>query len=263
MTEFIPPIDMPGFEYEELDPELAACIYPSVHFGDSIKHPLVYSVMHFPALNKRCNAQLRSKKELLIQAEAEGDWHHYVFLHERPYRVQGFMAVMYKMSDTMYWDLLGEIWIDSENIRQNPRVWQTLMGSKRHGRHAMMSAEELADLAAMPAVIPVYQGHTSRRHDGWSWTTDRTKAEWFAHRFASMEGDPPALTSGTVNKADVITYFARRGESEIVAPRAKVKGKETLNLPRQVTTNNAALSNDINTSNNTTSNSGHGTFTQQ
>ena len=74
-------------------------------------------------------------------------------------------------------------------------------------------------LKAMGPVLSVWQGHTTDRDDGWSWTLDLEKAEWFARRFASMEGSEPVLTHGMVAKADVVAYFTRRNEEEIlVAP---------------------------------------------
>ena len=210
-------------EYEDLDPELAAYLDDSDDFV-SIRHPLVYSIVHFDALNARLNAQLRAKQEAVVQALAEEQWHHYVFLHERPWRVHAFDDIAALMDDADYWQLLGVIWIDSENIRQNPTEWHNLLRVDRPGREAIMRDDELEALAALPDTITVYQGHTGARDDGWSWTTERHVAEWFATRFASMEGDKPMLTTGTVDKADVVAYFTRRNEFEILVPREAVHG---------------------------------------
>jgi len=215
---------------EELDPELVPYLHNRNHLGPCIQHPLVYSMMHFPALNAMVNAQLRYKKEALDAAWEANDWHSYIWLHERPYRINAFQEVMDLMSDQAYWKLLGEAWIDSENIRQSPQVWQELMRSKRPEREAIMDEGELAELAAMSDVIPVYQGHTARKHDGWSWTINRVKAEWFAHRFSMFESSPPVLTEGIVYKRNVIAYFTSRGESEIVADRRNVKERKSTNL---------------------------------
>jgi hypothetical protein len=140
------------------------------------------------------------------------------------------------MSDTQYWHNLASIWIDSENIRQNPRVWEQLLRSKRPGRLAIMDDEEREALEAMPGLILVYQGHTAKAHDGWSWTTKRSKAEWFARRFSDFERSAPRLTQGVVSKRHVIAYFAGRGESEIVADRRNVKERTVHPVQRPTTT---------------------------
>jgi hypothetical protein len=215
---------------EELDPELADCLEVSERFGECIKHPLVYSMVHFPQMNAFVNAQLKAKREAIVRARDSNDWHSFIFLHERPYRVHAFVAIMDRMSDTQYWYNLAGIWIDSENIRQNPQAWQHLLRSKRPGRMAIMNDDEVEALEAMPDRIAVYQGHTQAKHDGWSWTTDKAKAEWFAHRFSMFEDSPPVLTEGVVLKRSVIAYFAGRGESEIVAPRNAVKERKVTNL---------------------------------
>ena len=217
-------------EYEDLDPELQDYVNETETFGMGIRHPLVYSIMHFPQMNARANKQLASKKAALVEAEAEGDWHSYVYLHERPYRIMGFEAVAHRMTDAYYWELLGSIWCDSENIEQNPRLWENLLRSERPEREQIMQPQERETLRDLPASIPVYQGHTTRRHDGWSWTTNFDKAVWFARRFANIENSFPVVTAGKVKKSSVIAYFDRRGEFEIVAPRRCVTDRKAINL---------------------------------
>lgn len=204
---------------EELDPELQGYLETLDTFGNSIRHPLVYSIMHFPQMNAWVNQQLRAKREALQRAERDCDWHSYIWLHERPYRIEAFQEIEDNLTDEQYWYLLGKAWIDSENIRQNPDVWFDLLQADRDSRPAIMVEGERSDLRDMPAVIPVYQGHTVSRDDGMSWTIDLATAEWFAHRFAWLESDRPALSIGTVKRADVLAYFTGRNESEIVVDR--------------------------------------------
>ena len=210
----------------DLHPDLAAFLEEGGRFGPCLRHPLVYSIMHMPQLNGIMNKQYENKLKALAEAVAEGEWHTVLFLHERPYRVGAFVANEHQFTDREYWKLLGQIWIDSENIRQNVRTWQKLLASDRGDRAEIMNAEERADLAAMPAWITVYQGHTDKADDGWSWTTNRDTAVWFAKRFGDFEDAKPMLTSGTVRRKDVLAYFARRNESEILVPRRFVKSKE-------------------------------------
>ena len=207
---------------EELDPALRRYIEEVGEFGPCIRHPLVYSMLHHPAMNSYVNQQYRAKQAAVDEAYDNNEWSSYIWLHERPYRCMAFQEIMEWMNDATYWRLLGSIWIDSENIRQNPDEWFDLLQSDRDDREHIMTEEEQADLAAMDAVIPVYQGHTASRDDGWSWTTERATAQWFAKRFASLEKDEPRLSIGTVAKADVLAFFSRRNESEILVDRSKV-----------------------------------------
>jgi hypothetical protein len=228
-------------EYEDLDPELVRYLTVSERFGECIKHPLVYSIMHFPILNASMNKNLKAKKEACRRALSDNDWHHYVFLHERPYRSDAFMRIKSRLTDEQYWDLLSEIWIDSENIRQNQRRWINLLRAKRPGREHMMNEADRDALAAMPDTLSVFQGHTDERDDGWSWTLDRSKAEWFAHRFAQLEEADPVLSFGTCSKADVVAYLTRRGEDEILVDRSKVTICGVRPLPHRTTSSDSAL----------------------
>lgn len=221
---------------EELDPELEAFHYESDNGWDVIKHPLVFSIVHAPFMNHRCNQQLAYKKRATAKALEEGQWHSYVFLHERPFRVDAFKRIAKRMDDEAYWDLLSECWIDSENIRENPAVWTRLLRSKRPGREHLMSEADRALLAQFPDTIEVFQGHTDERDDGWSWTIDQSKAEWFARRFADFEHADPVVSYGTCSKSDVIAFLTNRGESEILIPRTKVQIHGVRPVKRPTTT---------------------------
>jgi hypothetical protein len=65
-----------------------------------------------------------------------------------------------------------------------------------------------------------------------SWSTDKTKAEWFAYRFSSMDGRTPFLVEGQVQKTDILAYFTGRGESEVVALPEAVEDIKLEMLPR-------------------------------
>ena len=69
---------------------------------------------------------------------------------------------------------------------------------------------------SLPDKILVYQGRTETNDDGWSWTTKRDTAVWFANRFARFDKDRPWLTIGTVDKANVKAYLLARNEFEIL-----------------------------------------------
>ena len=77
---------------EELDPELEPWVDPDGPLGPMLKHPLVYSILHTPGLNALVNAQLKAKTAAVRRARAEREWSRYIYLHERPYRLDAFRS---------------------------------------------------------------------------------------------------------------------------------------------------------------------------
>jgi hypothetical protein len=214
-------------EGEPLLPELEPYLVESGHnFGPCLKHPLVFDIPHFPQLAWRCNDQYQAKREALVQARKEQDWHTCIWLHERPYRAQAFGEIKGKLHHREYWELLGQVWTDSENIWQWGDQVAEFMGSRRPGRRYLMSPAERRALAAMPEILTAYRGLTSRgTRQGWSWTLDKAKAQWFSTRLLAA-GDKPVLLEGTVRKSDVLAYFTGRSEEEIVVnPRDVLQAK--------------------------------------
>ena len=208
---------------EPLHSDLVPFLEKSELLGTCLKHPLVYDIPHIPMLAFRANDTYAAKRKALAKALADKDWSSYIWLHERPYRRDALWTIRRKLTDREYWDLVGMVWTDSENIWQWGSLTRLLIGSQRPGRRYIMNKEERAALAAMPDTLTIYRGLTSRgTRKGWSWTLDRAKAEWFAKRLA-QEGDEPIVLTGTVSKAHVIAYFTGRDEEEIVVNPRDVK----------------------------------------
>jgi hypothetical protein len=221
---------------EPLLPELEACLVEGGPFGLALKHPLVYDIPFIPILAYRANDQYRAKQEELRKALERRDFHTYIWLHERPYRQHAFSAIRPYLvrAPKTYWKLLGEVWCDSENLWQWTDL-RRLWSERTHpGRSYVMTADERRALSLLPGPLTVYRGYRLPRgtREGWSWTTDQAKAEWFARRLL-VQGDKPMLVSGTLPKVDVIAYFTRRGESEVVAAPRSVKDTHAQEISRQ------------------------------
>ncbi|UVK63489.1 hypothetical protein SEA_AEGEUS_136 [Mycobacterium phage Aegeus] len=210
---------------ESLDPELAGYLGRDARIGDCIKHPLVYSIMHNERQNAMVNAQLAAKQEACEEAKNAGQWHQYVFLHERPWRVWALQEVEWDLPDSEYWPLIGRVWTDSENIWENRDIWEGLLTDEsRLDRHLIMSQDERDALDALPSTLAVYRGYDAAQGtaDGLSWTLDEDRARWFARR---LNPELPSIITGTVGKADVIAHFTGRNEAEIVALPWTIDGK--------------------------------------
>jgi hypothetical protein len=117
------------------------------------------------------------------------------------------------------------VWTDSDNIWQEITNWKRLWASGRPGRDVVMDEDEREALAAMPDEITVYRGTTNKKGiRGLSWTLDRDQAVWFARRYTQIKNGNGVLTTGTVQKKDVMAYFTGRNEQEIVALPTKIVG---------------------------------------
>jgi predicted ABC-type ATPase/DNA-directed RNA polymerase specialized sigma24 family protein/8-oxo-dGTP pyrophosphatase MutT (NUDIX family)/curved DNA-binding protein CbpA len=190
----------------------------------TIRHPLMYWMG--PVDADLINKMFSQKVNAVNDAYENGKWNSYIYMHERPYRLDALMDIEDRMSDEEFWENVGSIWVDSENIWQNQDVWSDILTSDRPGREKIMTAEELQDFNNLPDEITVYRGHIKGKNkDGLSWTTSEEKARWFANRLASGK-DVPEVAEGTVKKSDVIAHFTRRGESEIVVSSPdKISGR--------------------------------------
>ena len=206
---------------ELLDPELETYLMDSGGpFGVMLKHPLVFSVPFFESMAYRANDQLAWKKEKLEKALADHDWSQVVWLHERPHRAQAFADIADRIThDQLYWELLADVYTDTENFWQESRLWQKLLTSERSCRQlGFMTPEEYNELCDMPATVTVYRGINGRgKKRSWAWTLDRDKAIWFAQRLNREGiGKPSTLVTGTVERRHAVGYLTGRGESELV-----------------------------------------------
>ena len=218
---------------QPLHPDLVAHVQQR---GDMtwIHHPLVIFPMYSDAMSGFANEQYERKLTAVARAFEEKDWHTFVYLRERPYRLDAFGEIQRHLADEDYWELLASIWTDSDNIREQKDEWRWMLDENRDPtlRHLLMTEWEREALAAMPESFPVYRGYSHvDAAKGLSWTVDRERGLWFARRFAS-ETKTPMLASGTISRGDVIAFFTGRGENEIVALPELVSAVSIEELPQ-------------------------------
>lgn len=207
---------------EALDDELKPWVTEEGAFGPMLKHPLVFEIMFDATRCARVNAMLRQKKEMLAKAKADENWLSYIYLHERPYRIDAFRDISWQLADTDYWKLLGNVWVDSENIWQNREEWREMLEADEYGREAM-STEDVRCVFTLPPEkgglldeTVIYRGYRDEDGlEGFSWTLDKARAKWFARRLAHR-GETALVAEGRVKREHVIAYITERDEQEIV-----------------------------------------------
>jgi hypothetical protein len=145
------------FTPASLHPDLAAYLVRGVPFGgdstfDKLQHPLVYGVPYCSEMNNYYNQRYELLKKETATALALADIGRYVFLHERPYRLNAFCDYLDRkvVMAGVYWELLREIWEDSENIWQNLPIWKRLLRSERSHKPRFMDEDERKALKELP-----------------------------------------------------------------------------------------------------------------
>lgn len=178
-----------------------------------LRHPLIFSVPYSEQMNALLNKKylyLTDKKKELLKA---GDYSGYVYVHERPYRLNAFYEVHDKLEPKEYWELFSGMWTDSENIWQNKDTFKYLLGLHQDSRRYFMSEEDLEVYDNLPEQITIYRGYTvGKNKNGFSYTLNKERAEWFAKRF-NKNGK---VWERVVNKKDIVAYTNARNEEEII-----------------------------------------------
>lgn len=203
---------------EKLLPELKPYERTSKTLGAMIHHPLLIELFYDPDHAALLNERYRQKKLAVAEAYVKGHFSSYVFLHERPYRLKALMQLIQDgMPEEARVRLVGDVWIDSENIWQHKAEWNLIWRSLKDPQ-AVMSAEEKTRFDHLPDEVTIWRGVRHRTHwlKGLSWTMDKERAVWFAHRLATKK-NRPVVVKGLVAKSRILSYFDGRNESEVVA----------------------------------------------
>jgi hypothetical protein len=196
---------------ETLHPALTPYLEQSDTEWTMLRHPLVYQVPFIS--NGSANAYFAQKTKAVEKAIQDKNYKQFVWLFERPYRVEAFIKIADKLSDTDYWRLLSDVWIDTENQYAYLKEWKKLLASKRSSRHYMMTEEEDNILRALVQEVTIYRGcQKGINEDGLSWTLDKSKAQFFANRF----GKKGIILERVVSKNDIVAVLLGRGESEVI-----------------------------------------------
>lgn len=196
---------------EALHPDLAQYLSRD---GYSLKHPLVFSVPYDQTLNALLNAQYDHKRAAAEQAKDSKDFSHFIFLHERPYRLLAFDECKEMMEPEEYWTLLHSIWIDSENIWQHQSLWVHLLSATIPG--SFMTSEEQDQLNRLPDLVTIYRGYEKGRNArGMSYTLNPEKAKWFANRWKNPKY-PGVVKERCIKKSRIFAFTNDRNEEEVI-----------------------------------------------
>src|SRR5215475_3885651 len=208
---------------EELCEELQFHVFKGA-LGEMVHHPLIIEIFYRPGKCALINESFRQKHELAKNYLAEKKWRSYIFLIERPYRLDALLkCAELGLKGNEYWKAVSLVWIDTENVHQHLGKWKRIWSINPAMRELIMDEEERAALADLPNEITVWRGTKHQRGiNGLSWTLEKDRAIWFAKRHV-LKRHKPRLVEGFVHKKHVLAYFLGRGEKEIVSMNVSVQ----------------------------------------
>jgi hypothetical protein len=188
-----------------------------------LNHPLVHDTRIDPDRAAHLNLWYKQALDRIADASRRRDWESFVFVHTRPYLVDAFLKISFKLTNKKYWKLLADVWVLSENIWQKEEALCELWNEPLPCKSNAMNAKERKAMKALPDEITIYRG-ACEQHSlyGMSWTLDRDKAIWFAKR-----SQPPyVLLTARAKKSDAHALLLRRRENEIVIDQFQIIAKQ-------------------------------------
>lgn len=181
--------------------------------GMMIAHPLLHEIFYAEGMNAVFNERLKLKKQYLDEQIEKKKWSSAVWMYERPYRLQAFLTIKKHLSFSEYWELLGSLWTDSENIWQNQSDWKKLLSSSISKKECFMDEEERKRLKSLPELVTVYRGYVpGKNKSGFSYTLSKKQALWFAKRY---DKSGKVLTR-QIKKSEIFAFKTHRGEEEVI-----------------------------------------------
>lgn len=121
-----------------------------------------------------------------------------------------------------YSEALADVWtlVEFPNVDVNVSTNEFIRYFNKAQKEWLMDEEEYKFYKDLPEKITVYRGtgKGARHLLGLSWTLDYKKAKWFATRW----GRKGVLYKGVIRKENVLAYFSRRSESEVVIDVGKL-----------------------------------------
>lgn len=202
---------------EPLHPDLVPYLRDSSTLGRGIYHPLVQ--MPILPSHAMVNQMYQAKQRIIADAVKEERWHTVVFSHERPYRLEALIDYVVgrdddgtprRLADTSQEviDLAVSVWTDSENIEHCVEDWRALF----RDLDFFGTEQDRQAFEELPDPVTLWRGDID--DGGWSWSTSRKTAEFFATRWAEEGVEPARLISAEVPKSRIFGYLTGRNEYE-------------------------------------------------
>lgn len=116
------------------------------------------------------------------------------------------------IDDSNYWNLLGTLWKKCGSVI-NLLLWIELFRSNRKNRHKIMKNRERKRWRSLPKKVIAYRAINNKAEieTAISWTLNKKIADdIFSHKGLRQ------VVSKKFDKKDILAFFDRRGEEEII-----------------------------------------------
>jgi hypothetical protein len=135
----------------------------------------------------------------------------------KPYSLTFLKYASPYLSKADFSKILADAWIRSKNPNCDTNVSKSKLISmfKQADPHELMLEDELRQYEELDDTVTVYRGvtsHNAKNIKALSWTLDREKAEWFAHRF----NEDGTVYEAEIDKQHILALFNGRNESEVI-----------------------------------------------
>lgn len=143
----------------------------------------------------------------------------------KPYRLAFLKYIFPYLTKKTFSELFGEIWVESENPNDdiNVSLRELVLWFRNADKKALMGEDDYKTWENLPETMELYRGvGVGRKQYGLSWTSNKEKAKWFAHRFDTVD-DIGYVQKVIVPRKDMLAYFQSRGEEEVVVDTFKIK----------------------------------------
>lgn len=160
------------------------------------------------------NHQYEQRQRRYDKSVEERDWRNVFLLVHKPYLIDQLLEIEDDLNDEEYWHWMGVVYRRLEVHSSDTYLIAGMLRNPRPGRQHLMDEKERQFLAELPDEITIYRGYDFNQQ-GWAWTLNPEKAEFFARR-ASFFGSESFVATAVVKTNDIIAYIGSREEDEIV-----------------------------------------------
>jgi len=148
--------------------------------------------------------------------QAEKAYEIYMMIN-KPYALTFLKFAEPHLSKEDFSAILSSAWTMAEAPNQDVNVSKRSLTAmfKKADPAVLMNEEEYAQFNELDDTVTIYRGVTPYNAENvkaLSWTLDREKAEWFAHRF----GEDGTVYEAQIDKKHIYALFNGRNESEVI-----------------------------------------------
>lgn len=192
---------------------------PFIHVEDGQMQP--YDIVHDRKALKKARA---IKKAQIKDCNTVTD---VMWVIRKPYRLSFLKEIKEYLDNKEFSKLLGEIWMDVENPNEDDIGIETFLEwFAEADKEFLMNDEEKKTYDSLPDEVKLYRGVGKNGNpEGLSWTLSEEKAQWFAERFQMLGGKGYVLTA-VARKSNILAYFSRREEDEVIIDGRKLDAKK-------------------------------------